>query len=81
MSTVRLRRQAKSMIDALSPAQLRVASEFLAFIKTRSAAAADHDDATLELLAMPGFTASFARGVRDVKAGRTRPWREVRRDV
>ena len=64
------------MIDELSVAQLRVVSEFLAFVKARQ-----DDPATLELLSIPGFPASFARGLRDVKAGRTRPWREVRRDV
>ena len=44
------------------------------------------DDATLELLSIPGFEASYARGMRDIKAGRTKPWRgigrrKVRRDV
>ncbi len=76
MSTVELRQQAKSLIDGMSGAQLRVASEFLAFVKTR-----ETDAATLELLAITGFASSFARGMRDVKAGRTRPWREIRRDV
>jgi hypothetical protein len=32
-----LKRQAKAMIDTMSPAQLRAASEFLAFVKRRSA--------------------------------------------
>lgn len=76
MSTVQLKQQAKRLIDALSDAQLRVANEFLAFVRTR-----DLDAATLELLAIPSFKLSFARGKRDIKAGRTRPWREARRDV
>jgi hypothetical protein len=76
MSTLTLRREAKALIDTMSPAQLRAASEFLAFVKSR-----ELDSATLELLAIPGFTASFARGMKDIKAGRTRPWREVRADV
>ncbi len=76
MSTVALKRQAKALIDTMSPAQLRVASEFLAFVKTR-----ETDAATLELLAIPGFEASFARGMRDIKAGRTKPWRKARSDV
>jgi hypothetical protein len=37
--------------------------------------------ATLELLTIPGFKASYARGLRDIKAGRTKPWRKVRSDV
>jgi hypothetical protein len=76
MSTVQLRQQAKAMIDELSTGQLRAASEFLAFVKSR-----ELDSATLELLSIPGFEASFARGVKDVKAGRTKPWRKVRSDV
>ncbi len=76
MSTVELRRHAKSTIDRLSDPQLRVASAFLAFVEER-----ETDAATLELLAMPGFEKSFARGKRDVKAGRTKPWRNARSDV
>jgi hypothetical protein len=73
MSTVALRQEAKALIDAMLGTQLRVASEFLAFVKTRKT-----DAATLELLSIPGFEKSFSRGMRDIKAGRTKPWREVR---
>ncbi len=64
------------MIDTLSDTQLRVASEFLAFVKAR-----ESDDATLELLSIPGFESSYARGMKDIKAGRATPWRRVRNDV
>ncbi|HEX8323171.1 MAG TPA: hypothetical protein VF595_04580 [Tepidisphaeraceae bacterium] len=76
MSDGDLRQHAKALIDDLSPPQLRVASAFLAFVKSRTS-----DAATLELLSIPGFEASFARGEKDIKAGRTRPWRKVRADV
>ena len=76
MSTLVLRQEAKAMIDALSGARLRAASEFLAFVKNRGT-----DAATLELLTIPGFEKSFARGMRDIKAGRTKPWRKVRADA
>ena len=76
MRTVQLRQQAKALIDELSTNQLRVASEFLAFVKSR-----ELGPATQELLALPGFKASFARGMKDIKAGRTKPWRKVRSDV
>lgn len=76
MSTVALRRQAKALIDTLSETQLRAASEFLAFVSAR-----ETDAATIELLSIPGFEASYARGLRDIKAGRTKQWRKVRRDV
>lgn len=64
------------MVDELSPPQLRVASAFLEFMKSR-----ELDPATRELLEIPEFEASYSRGLRDVKKGRTKPWREVRSDV
>jgi hypothetical protein len=76
MSTVQLRKRAKAVIDDLSTDQLRVASEFLAFVKDRGL-----DSPTLELLSIPGFRASFDRGMKDVKTGRTKPWRKVRTNV
>lgn len=76
MSTVTLKKEAKALIDSMSEPQLRVASEFLAFVKAREA-----DAATLELLAIPGFESSYNRGLGDIKAGRTKPWRKVRSDV
>ncbi len=68
-----MRQQAKALIDTMSGTQLRVASEFLAFVNGRHL-----DAATRELLTVPGFEDSFARGMRDVKAGRTKPWRQAR---
>jgi hypothetical protein len=57
-------------------AELRVASAFLEFVKTRRA-----DAATRELLDIPGFEKSLDRGMRDIKAGRMRIWREGRSDL
>jgi len=76
MTTALLKKEAKALIDSLSGTQLRVASEFLVFVKDRKI-----DAATLELLAIPGFKKSFVRGMKDVKARRTKPWRKVRADV
>ena len=76
MNTLAMRQEAKALIDTMSKTQLKVASDFLAFVKAREV-----DAATLELLAIPGFESSFARGMRDIKAGRTKPWRKVRSDV
>lgn len=74
MTTVERRRQAKALIDVMSGAQLRTALEFLAFVKDGRM-----DAATLELLTIPGFAASYARGMRDIKGGRTKPWRRLPR--
>lgn len=76
MSILTLRHQAKALIDTMSPVQLRAASEFLAFVKSR-----ELNPATLELLNISGFEASFDRGIKDIKAGRTKSWRQVRSDV
>lgn len=76
MSTVRIRQEAPALIDIMSGTQLPVASEFLAFVTDRRL-----DAATRELLTLPGFEDSFARGMRDVKAGRTKPWRRARPHV
>lgn len=72
MSTAELKQEAKSLIDTPSAARLRVASEFLAFVRCRELSAS-----TLELLYSPGFKESFARCMKDIKAGRTK---HVRRD-
>ena len=71
-----LRKRAKALIDDLSIPHLRIASKFLAFVKSR-----ELDSATLELQSLPGFEASYAPGMKDIRAGRTKPWREVRSDV
>ena len=76
MSTIQLRRQAKSMIDAMSARDLELVREFLAFVASR-----DINAATRELMAIPGFEKSFVRGMRDIKSHRVKPWRRVRSDV
>jgi hypothetical protein len=76
MSTLELKRQAKSMIDEMSAKDLQLVREFLAFVASR-----DTNAATRELLAIPGFEKSFVRGVKDIKAGRVKSWRQVRRDA
>jgi hypothetical protein len=76
MSTVQLRQEAKSIIDEISPRDLRLVREFLAFVTSRGTNAA-----TRELLAIPGFHKSFVRGIKDIKSNRVKPWRQVRSDV
>ena len=76
MSTIELRRHAKSMIDEMSARDLRLVREFLTFVASRETNAA-----TRELLAIPGFEKSFVRGVKDIKSRRVKPWRRVRSDV
>ncbi len=74
--TADLRKQAKQTIDRLSGVPLRLATDFLSYIQERHT-----DAATKELLEIPGFADSLARGVKDVRAGRVKNWRKVRGDV
>jgi hypothetical protein len=76
MSTVELKQEAKSIIDGMSPKDLRLVRKFLAFVQSRNTNAA-----TRELMAIPGFQKSFVRGIKDIKSHRTKPWRQVRSDV
>jgi hypothetical protein len=76
VSTIELRRRAKKTIDQLSEPHLRFVTDFLAYIKERQP-----EEATRELLDIPGFIEAFARGTQNVRTGRVRPWRKVRREV
>lgn len=76
--TPALRRRAKRAIDQLSGGPLRLAADFLMYIEERTP---EVDAATRELLDIPGLAESVARGKRDARAGKTRNWRKVRKDV
>jgi hypothetical protein len=71
-----LRRQAKQQIDLLSPEQLVVAETFLAYLAERAS-----EEATAELLRMPGMVKAVKEAQKDFAAGRSTNWRKVRRDV
>jgi hypothetical protein len=70
VSTTELRRRAKKTIDELSGDRLKFVNEFLAYVKERQS-----DEATTELLQIPGFSESFRRGERDLRSGKTINWR------
>ncbi|NOT01587.1 MAG: hypothetical protein HOP29_13270 [Phycisphaerales bacterium] len=76
MTTTELRRRAKNAIDHLSGPRLRFAADLLEDVRKRRL-----NRATTELLEIPEFLDSLARGVRDLRAGRVKPWRSVRGDV
>lgn len=71
-----LRRQAKRRIQNLSPTRLQVADDFLAYLEER-----ESNEATEELLNIPGVSREFDRAKKDLAAGRTADWRKVRDDV
>ncbi|XWK88992.1 MAG: hypothetical protein U7127_02685 [Phormidium sp.] len=76
MNTDQMRLQVKEYVDRLSPERLRVAADFLAYLAER-----ESNEATQELLEIPGFIEAFERGKQDVTAGRVTDWRKVRDDV
>lgn len=64
MTTAEVRDQIKQYVDQLSPERLRVAADFLAYL-------ADHEsqEATEELLKIPGFVEAFEKAKQDIAAG------------
>lgn len=76
MSSAELRDQVKEYIDQLSPERLLVAADFLAYLTER-----ESEEATQELLEIPGFLEAFERGKKEAAAGKVIEWRSVRNDV
>jgi hypothetical protein len=76
MTTTQLKRRVAQRLRKLSPERLKVADEFLAFLQNR-----EDNAATAELLSIPGFKASFRRGMKQVAAGKMVPFAKVRHDV
>lgn len=65
MKTQELRQNLKESIDRLSPERLLVAADFLAYL-----AESESDEATMELLKIPGFLEKFNQARKDVAAGK-----------
>ena len=76
MTTAQLRKQAKERLDSLPPDKVRVAAEFLGYLETAAS-----KDATAELLKMPGMLEDVEDASGQIKSGRFKEWREVRKDV
>ena len=76
MNAVELNRQIKEYIDRLSPERLQVAADFLAYLADK-----ESEEATKELLAIPGFVEAFERGKKNITEGKVKNWREIRDDV
>lgn len=76
MTTLEIREQIKQYVDQLSPERLRVAADFLAYLAER-----ESQEATEELMKIPGFVEAFGKAKQDIAAGKLTDWREIRRDV
>jgi hypothetical protein len=76
MTIRELRQRAKERLDCLPPDKVRVAAEFLDYLESAASR-----DATAELLKIPGLLQDVKEASGQVKAGRFKDWRKVRKDV
>jgi hypothetical protein len=76
MNTSQLRQEINYNLEKLSPDNLKIVAEFLAYLADK-----ESELATQELLDIPGFIASFERGKKDVAEGKVKSWRNIRSDV
>jgi hypothetical protein len=74
MTTAELRQIAKDTIESLPNEQLKVAAEFLRYLDERAS-----DEATEELLKIPGLLEDLSEAERDIAKGRTTPYEKLRR--
>jgi hypothetical protein len=76
MNTTEIRQQINQHLDRLSSDRLQLVAEFLAYLADK-----ESEEATQELLDIPGFIESFERGKKDITEGRVANWRTIRSDV
>lgn len=74
MTVAQLRQSAKQTLEGLPPEQLKVAAEFLKYLDERAS-----DEATEELLRIPGLLEDLEEAERDIAEGRTTSVKDLRR--
>lgn len=74
MSATDLLHRARRRLETLTPERLKVADDFLAYLADR-----ESDEATAELLALPGFLECLHEAEKEVEAGRLTPAEELHR--
>jgi hypothetical protein len=74
MTTAQLLQAAKDSLESLPPEQLKVAAEFLRYLEERAS-----DEATAELLKIPGLLEDIAEADRDFAEGKGTPVEKLRR--
>jgi len=68
--------EAERRLRSLSLERLRVANDFLAYLQER-----EENEATAELLSIPGFEVAFRRAAEQADKGEVVPFEDIRRDV
>ena len=76
MTHTAARRQAAALIQRLPATKLKVALDFLTYLRTK-----EEWDATIEILESPALLRSLRRGQRDLRQGRWVRWSNVKRRV
>lgn len=79
MQSATLKRQAKRAIDELSDEKVKVAVDFIDYLKEK-----EETEATLEVLSSRELMAQIAEAERSLKKGRSEdfiPWEKVKRNV
>jgi hypothetical protein len=73
---VNLKEKAINLIDQLPKDKLQTAIDFLAYLQDREAW-----EATFELTSDPEIMASLKRSEDDIKHGRVKKWKDIKRNV
>ncbi|MGB5959228.1 MAG: hypothetical protein WBG73_01110 [Coleofasciculaceae cyanobacterium] len=76
MNNTEIRQQINQHLEQLSPDRLQLVADFLAYLADK-----ESEEATQELLDIPGFLESFEKGKKDIAEGRVANWRTIRTDV
>jgi hypothetical protein len=76
MNSTEIRQQIDQYLEQLSSARLQIVADFLAYLADK-----ESEEATQELLDIPGFIESLERGKKDIAEGRLANWRTIRSDV
>ncbi len=76
MDITQFRSQLKQYMDQLSPEKLILVADFCQDLE-----AEENLDATEELLSIEGFESAFEKANQEVKKGKVKNWREIKKDV
>ncbi|WGV25058.1 hypothetical protein [Halotia branconii] len=76
MNNTEVHQQINQYLDKLSSERLELVADFLAYLANK-----ESEDATQELLDIPGFIESFERSKKDIAESRVKNWRTIRSDV
>lgn len=76
LPTAKLRNRAIHGINILPPGKLKIAAEFITYLGYNAS-----DEATAELLSIPGLLDDVRKAHEEISAGKAMPWRKVLRNV